>query len=367
MQTPREVIDSLLRKRPAERVGLMGNPWGQTLGKWVGQGYPANDDGKPVDPVDHFGYDMAGCGGGFDWQPKMGVNEVIEETDEWVVKRNGSGAALKWWKTKAGTPEHVDFLMSSSQIWGRDYRPLLPGTAGKRVTAETIANTAKQLARRREQGLWRQFGGQFVWENMRGSMGDMTLYESMLLDPGWIHDYCRVYTDLYVECFRLLFEQAGRPDGVWLYEDLGYRDRLFCSPECLGSTVFQYYAEIVEFFHGYDLPVVLHTCGFTHPALDLIVDAGFDGLNPMEVKAGNDIFWIAENYGDQLCLFGGLDERVLESGNRALIRESVVDFIEGLKKRGARFVFASDHSLSTNVDYDDYKYALDVYHEHKMY
>jgi len=30
----------------------------------------------------------------------------------------------------------------------------------------------------------------------------------------------------------------------------------------------------------------------------------------------------------------------------------------------ARCVFGSDHSLSTNVDYDDFKYALDVYREH---
>jgi hypothetical protein len=33
---------------------------------------------------------------------------VLEETDEWEVKRNGSGAALKYWKHKMGTPKHID-------------------------------------------------------------------------------------------------------------------------------------------------------------------------------------------------------------------------------------------------------------------
>jgi hypothetical protein len=38
-----------------------------------------------------------------------------------------------------------------------------------------------------------------------------------------------------------------------------------------------------------------------------------------------------------------------------------------MKARGARFVYASDHSLSTNIDYHDYLYSLEVYREHRMY
>ena len=32
-----------------------------------------------------------------------------------------------------------------------------------------------------------------------------------------------------------------------------------------------------------------------------------------------------------------------------------------------RYVFGSDHSLSTNIDYNDFMYALDVYHKIKEY
>lgn len=360
MQTPREAIDALMRGREAERVGLTDSPWGDTLKKWVGQGYPTKEDGKPADPVSHFGFDMAGCGGGFDWHPFQGRSDVLEETDEWKVVRNGSGASLKWWKAKSGTPEHVAFDMASREVWEREYRPRLPGTAAERMK-EKIEPAKECLERRRAEGLWTHYGCQFVWENMRGSMGDLTLYESMLTDPDWIHDYCRVYTDLTRECFRILIDEAGRPDGVWLYEDLGYKGRLFCSPATFGALIFPYYAEMVEFFHGYDLPVVLHTCGYTEPALDLVVEAGFDALNPMEVKAGNDPLGIAERYGDRLCLVGGLDARVLESRDRSLIRSEVTRLVQGMKSRGARFVYASDHSVSTNVDYEDFRYAIEVY------
>jgi len=51
----------------------------------------------------------------------------------------------------------------------------------------------------------------------------------------------------------------------------------------------------------------------------------------MEVKAGNDVFRFAERYGDRLMFVGGLDERILESKDRAVIRKGVTDFMRGMK------------------------------------
>ncbi len=364
MQSPRDVIDSLLRKRRAERVGLHDEPWGDTLQKWVGQGMPTDKEGNPPDTVDHFGFDMAGCGGWLDWEPKRGEHEVLEETDEWKVTRNGAGAALKNWKNKSGVPEHIDFLMTSRQVWERDYRPHLLELDRGRVDLE---GAAKALKRRKQQGLWPYYGGMFVWEIMRASMGDYTMYQSLVTDPDWIRDFNRVYTDMFKTYYKILLEEAGLPDGIWIYEDLGYKHRLFCSPKVLEELIFPYYTELVEFFHSYDLPVVFHSCGFTEPALDLIVQAGFDGLNPMENKAGNDPLRIAEGYADSLAFVGGLDTRVLESGDRNLISREVTNLVEGMKQRGARFVYGSDHSVSTNTDYEDFNYSLEVYKEHMMY
>lgn len=120
---------------------------------------------------------------------------------------------------------------------------------------------------------------------------------------------------------------------------------------------------MVDFFHGYDLPVILHSCGYPAPALPLVVQAGFDGLNPMEVKAGNNIFQYAEQCGDRLAFVGGLDACILETGDRAAIRKAVTTLIHGMKERGARFIYGSDHSVSTNVNYADFLYSLEVYRE----
>lgn len=362
--TSREVIDGLLRKRKVERVGLNDAPWGDTLKKWVQEGYPVDEKGEPVDPVEHFGFDIFGVGGWFNFEPKIGVSEVEKETDEWVVKRNGAGAALKWWKNKSGTPEHIDFRMTSREIWERDYRPHMLDIDRARLDLD---GARERFARARAGHFWAPYGHLFIWEAMRQSMGDVCMYTSLIADPEWIHDYNRVHTDLYKAMFKILIEEVGKPDGFWMYEDLGYRNGLFCSPAVLEEMIFPYFKEVVDFFHSYDIPVVLHSCGCVTDAVPLVVAAGFDGLNPMEAKAGCDVLKFAEQYGDRLVFFGGLDARVFESGDRDLIRREVAAFIEGMKARGARFAFGSDHSLSTNIRYADFQYALEVYREHMLY
>ena len=364
-ETSRELVNSVLRRQGAGWVGLYETFWEDTLRGWVSEGYPTDAEGKPADATDHFGLDMCSVGGWFDALPWRGWSELVSETDEWDVKRNGAGAALKYWKHKSGTPEHVDFRMTSREIWEKDYRPHLLEVDRERVD---IQGAGEALQRRREQGLWAFYGHLFIWENMRQSMGDLCMYESLLQDPGWIHDYNRVYTDFFKAHYRLLIEEAGKPDGIWMYEDLGYRNGLFCSPRVLEELIFPYYREMVDFFHSFHLPVVLHSCGGIEAALPLIVEAGFDALNPMERKAkDNDPFVFAEKYGDRIAFVGGCDARIFETNDKETIRREVASYIDGMKARGARLIFASDHSISTNTRYDSYQCVVDTYRDHMLY
>jgi uroporphyrinogen decarboxylase len=366
MQTPHQVIQGLFKSQPVERVGLRDSPWGDTLRKWVGQGYPTTPDGRPKNPADVFSFDMVGIGN-FAWKARLEEETVVEQTDEWKIVRDGNGAYFKWWKSKSGTPEHVDFTMTNRKVWDSDYKPHVVGSARKRATPEVLEGLRKSLESVRKAGKWADAGFRGLWENMRGAFGDIALYENMLLDPDWIRDYCRTYTDLYKEEMEILFSEVGLPDGVWFFDDLGYRAATFCNPELYGELIFPFYVELIDFIHARGRPVILHTCGYTESVLDLIVGSGFDGLHPMEVKAGNDVLKMADRYADKLVFIGGLDARILESHDADLIRESTASFIEEMKRRGARFVFGSDHSISTNVDLTDFQCALEVYKEHTAY
>jgi len=369
MLSSRDLMNNMLRGRPCDRIGYFDHgPWFDTLRRWVGEGYPTrkNEQGEdvPDDYQEHFGYDMRGAGGWFDGMPIRDGWKVLEETDDWVITQNGAGTIVKNFKNQTSSPEYLDFTMTSREVWERDYRPhLLPADRARLDVEDTRAN----LQRLRAQGQWVFYGNQFIWENMRGSMGNVVMLESLLLDPAWIHDFCRVYTDLYKALFRILIEEAGVPDGIWIYEDLGYRNGLVCSPKTLETLIFPYYAELNDFFHTYDLPVILHTDGRIDEAIPLIIDAGFAAINPMEVKAGCDLFAYAEQYGDRLAFVGGLDGRVLETNDRDIIRAEVTRLIDGLKARGARFTLGVDHSISAAVSYDAFRYMIEVYRERMWY
>jgi len=387
--TSRARVDALLRGGKADRVGLSESLWDDTLGAWMAQGYPVSslrrkkgekhwhDDGTllevkedgqypgPALPWKVFGYDMVQVGGWFDWMPRRGVNDLVDESDEWEIRRNGAGGALKYWKHKSGTPEHIEFLMCSRAVWEEDYRPLLltldPQRLDVRATREAFADARAASA-------WTYYGHFGVWEILRASLGDIALFESLLLDPDWIRDIVDVYTDFFKIHYAHLFKEAGLPDGIWIFDDLGYKNGLFAAPSILGKLVFPYYRSLVEYFHGLGLQVVLHSCGSQSEALPLIVEAGFDGLNPMERKAlNNNPFLFAEEYGEKLAFVGGLDTRVFESNDLSLIRREVTAYIEGMKARNVRLVFGSDHSITPRTTYSTYRYGLEVYREHMSY
>lgn len=347
----------LLTVKNSTRIGLYENIWPDTLSKWENEGYP-----KGVSPQDYFKFDICRVGITFDVYPKVGVHNIIEDNDKWHIIQNGAGASLKYWKNKSGTPEHIHFLMTNPHIWREQYRNHLLSVDMNRFRFE---ESRKAFNKHRDNNQWVCYNGSFIWELMRQSMGDVCMYESLALEPEWIHDFNTVYTEFYIKHYKVLFEEVGIPDGIWISDDLAYKNGLFCSLQMLNDMFFPYYKQLIDFFHSYNIPVILHSCGNVTEALPLIVDIGFDALHPMEIKAGCSPLKFAEIYGNNLAFIGGLDARILESGDKVLIKKSILELINGMKSLGASYFFSSDHSLSPIVSFESYQYALSIYEENK--
>jgi len=359
--TARENAKELIGKGKPERVGLFDCFWPELVRKWKTEGHIEDET---EDMAVTLNMDIIGVGGWIDSLPLRGYRKVLEETDDWQIVENGAGAELKWWKNKSGTPEHMNFHMSSREIWEKEYRSHLLETDDERLYLPVVK---KRFDEWKDNDKFTVFGDMFIWEALRQSAGDVCMFESLILEPEWIHDFNRVYTDFYKNHFGRLMEVCGKPDGVMLYDDLGYKNGLFCSPQTLWELYFPYYKEIVDFFHEKGIYVILHSCGGIEAALPMITAAGFDALNPMEVKAGCNVVKFAEQYGGKLAFVGGFDVRILESGDRALIKRDVGRFMRDMKSVGARFFFGSDHSCSDKVDYDGYMAALEAYRENMLY
>ena len=360
--TPHDTVQGLLTGENKTRYGLYENIWPDTLRQWVDQGYPVDDSGKPLTPEDVFGYDLGRLGGAFDPTPKQGFRLVHERTDEWEIVENGAGVTQKVWLNKSAPAGPIAWKMDSEAVWRQDFKPLMEATDPGRVPAGALR---EKLARHRAADRWICYNMSFIWEDFRQTVGDICMYESLITDPEWVADYNQTALDFYIRHMELAFSQVGLPDGMWFSEDLAYNQGLFCSPATLEELVFPYYRQMIDYLHGKGLKVILHSCGNVERALDMIVDAGFDALHPMQVHAGCDPLSIAARYGGKLVLMGGLDTHILEQGDPRVIEDAQVRLMDGMHEAGARYIFCSDHSISTNVTYGTYQRMMETYHKHK--
>ncbi len=164
-----ERVKLLLKRQNPDQMGLFEHFWPETLTQsWPAQGYPTD-----ADPARHFDYDIQFAANLLNSEFFPGRNEIVEETDEWKVVRDGRDGAL--------------------------------------------------------------------------------------------------------------------PDGFFLYEDYGFRNGLFCSPQHMRELIMPYEKALVDFFKSWKLPVILHSCGDIRQAIPLVIEAGLDCLQPMEAKAGSDV------------------------------------------------------------------------------
>lgn len=358
--TSRERVATLLKKQIPDRMGLYEHLWGETIPQaWEAQGYP-----KDARLEAFFDYDIVAGGPWIDNSLVPGHKEILEETDEWQVIRDGRMATTRTWKKRSGTPEHVGFEITTPDAW-RKYRDRLREVNPARLG--DLEKNRKDLAEARASGRFVVLGNCFVWEIMRATLGDVNFLPALLTEPEWIHDFCGTYLEFYKQHYDRYFREVGRPDGFWIYEDFGYRNGLFCSPATLKEMVMPYEKALVSFFKDHGLPVILHTCGDIRKAVPLFIEAGFDCLQPMEAKAGCNVLEFAATYGSQIAYMGNIDVVVLNTNRPAQVKKEILSKLKTLKKQRIPYFFHSDHSIPPTVNLKTYQYALQLFRENSAY
>jgi len=165
-----------------------------------------------------------------------------------------------------------------------------------------------------------------------------------------------------------VLDTVGRPDGIWIYEDLGFTNGLFASPKTIRELFLPYYKEMIGFFkNDYGLSVLIHTCGDIREAVPIIIEAGWDCLQPMEAKAGVDVLDLADTYGNQIAYMGNINVQVLETNDRATVRDEVMRKMSGMIERRLPYTLHSDHSLPPDIRMATYQYMLELHAEHGSY
>jgi uroporphyrinogen decarboxylase len=197
-----------------------------------------------------------------------------------------------------------------------------------------------------------------AFDIMSPMCGHENLLVGMAADPGWVRRMADLYADLMVRLLETLFAREGLPDGLWVWDDLGYKHTPFMSPAMYRELIMPAHRRLFGFAHSRGLPVVLHCDGFVEALIPSLIEAGINCLQPIEVKAGMDLLRIKKNFGDKIALIGGMDERVLESNDRKAVERELAAKLPGAMAGGG-YVLQVDHSVSDRVEYATYRHFVD--------
>lgn len=347
--TYKERFLASLNRKPVDRLPYCDGLWGETRRRYLEEGSMEESE----DAIVHF--DMSRRAGG--WLNSTAdlefEDEVLEETDETILKLNGNGAQLRTWKSRSGTPEHVDFTVKDRAAWEELIRPHLVALDRRRIPFEGYREQKRIAADEERAFCW---AGVAPFEQMHPVCGHEYMLMGMALDPDWVKDMVNVYADFTMMHLDALFAEEGVPDAFWFYEDMGFKERPFMSPDMYEDIVMPGHQKLFDFAHSHGKKVIVHSCGFVEPLVPGLVNAGMDCLQAMEVKAGMDMPRIAETFGDRIAFCGNIDIRIIASNDRQAIDEEITRKVTPVLKMGSGYILHSDHSIPPEVDHDTLAY-----------
>ncbi len=137
----------------------------------------------------------------------------------------------------------------------------------------------------------------------------------------------------------------------FLGDDIAFNSGPLLSPAWLREHYLHRLTRIVSAWHAKGIKVLFHSDGNLNAILDDLVDAGIDGLNPIEVLAGMDIADIHRRH-PHLFMAGGIDvSQLLPFGSPAAVKDAVnraIDAAEG------RIMIGSSTELNNDVPLDNF-------------
>jgi hypothetical protein len=361
--TERERFIATMEYQPVDRVpNHEVGVWEQTIDRWEEEGLNRysltwdwftgcdffNMDAKEYIPVK---YGM---------MPPF-ETEILEEDERYVIFRHGSGIVTKALKegTSGGMRSSMDQYLDFPVKTAEDFRKL------KQRYEPCLAGRYPPQWRKIHLPRWKQrdhvlvLGTNcsttgFYWR-AREWMGTEGLSYGWYDQPALMHEMMEFIADFTMEVSRPVLEEVA-PDFMFINEDMAMKNGPLLSPRTYREFIFPHMQRMVEFFKSYGVRyVIVDTDGNSEPLLSLLMDAGVDGIWPLERASDMDPIAIRKKYGKSLRLWGAVDKRELTKDHKAIddhLRE-----LAPLVEEGG-FIPTVDHLVPPDVSYENFCYYM---------
>ena len=362
--TNRERFLAVMEYKAADRVpNHEAGVWQQTIDRWEGEGLNVRDlHWDWFTGEEYFGMDAREfIPVNFDVLPPFD-EEIIEQTDRYVIARNGKGIVTKALLEgtsrgmRASMDEYLDFSVKTPEDFRelkKRYQPdqsrypaqwrviMLPGWRN-RDHVLVLGRNCSTLG--------------FYWR-AREWMGTVGLSYAWYDQPALMHEMMEFIADFTIEVSRPILEEIA-PDYIFLNEDMAMKSGPLLSPKTYREFILPHMRRLVEFYkqHGVRY-VIVDTDGNSEPLIPALLETGVDGIWPIERAAEDqDPIMLRKKYGKQLRLWGGVDKRELAKDKR-VIDEHLRTFIPLIEEGG--FIPTVDHTVPPDVSLGNFLYYME--------
>jgi uroporphyrinogen decarboxylase len=187
-------------------------------------------------------------------------------------------------------------------------------------------------------GFWSPF-----YHELAGFFGMENYFVKMNTEPELVEAATGHMIDFLCEANDRFFAELGDAADIFFFgNDFGTQLDLMISPELFRKFVLPGTKRLIAVAKKHGKKVILHSCGSIHRAIPMLIDAGIDGLHPLQAKAaGMDAVSLAREYGRDLAFVGGVDtQELLFMGTPQQIKDEVRRLREVF---GPNFIVSPSH------------------------
>lgn len=202
-----------------------------------------------------------------------------------------------------------------------------------------------------------------MFMSFSGYFYDLDFACNMLINTEECKNYNNYVLNAEIERFNKINALFGKYIGAVVVNcDLGIQSGAMCTPDSYYECCYPYLKHFCEHVHSTsEIKIFMHSCGSIYDLLHLIVDAGVDIINPVQISASKmEPQKLKEEYGNKICFWGGGcdTQSVLWSKTPVEVASHVKQLID-IFKPGSGFVFNQVHNIMGNVPVENIIAMLD--------
>lgn len=214
-----------------------------------------------------------------------------------------------------------------------------------------------------EKAIFWMMRGAFVRSWRLVGMDNLML--QMYDDPAFVHRVAEMVTRYSLQ--QLDMVASAGVDVLVVEDDIADKNAPLISPALFKEFVEPYNRRLVDEAHRKGLAVVRHSDGNLWPILDVLIESGYDGLNPLEPQADMGMKKVKDYCGDRLCLLGNIDcQELLPSGTEEQVEAAVKQVIDDAAAGGG-LIIDSSNTYHPSVKPENVMAVFRATHRHGAY